>query len=246
MEKRQEVQTDFNLFLSRPIAHRGVFDDNIGENTVEAILSAVEKGFCIEIDVRMTADGEIVAIHDSFLLRLCGREEIVEQLTYKELSDIKLKTGQRIPTLEQILTAVGGRVPLLIEFKQYQKNYKQLIDNTLNALKGYDISKVAFQSFYPSCVKYAVKKYPFIMTGQLASGQIEGQNAFVNRLYYTLKIMRLTKAKFISFDINYLPNRYVQKYRKKGYKVLTWLVDDQQKYEKAKENSDNVIFEKIF
>ena len=53
------------------------------------------------------------------------------------------------------------------------------------------------------------------------------------------------RADFVSYDITYLPNKYVLKKRKQGYQVLTWTVRSLEAAEKAKTVADNIIFEGI-
>ena len=54
-----------------------------------------------------------------------------------------------------------------------------------------------------------------------------------------------SKADFVSYDINFLPNKYVSKIRKKRRKVLTWVVNDAKKLELAEKFADNIIFENL-
>ena len=51
---------------ARPIAHRGLHarDTGIVENTLSAAQAAIERGFSIECDVQLSADGEAVVFHN--------------------------------------------------------------------------------------------------------------------------------------------------------------------------------------
>ena len=55
-----------------------------------AFLRAREHDFGVELDVHLTADGELVVIHDSDIRRMCGREGIVERMTLSELLECRL------------------------------------------------------------------------------------------------------------------------------------------------------------
>ena len=63
---------DISWLTARPIAHRGYHDMNaaVWENTVTAFRRAVERGFAIECDVHLAADGMPIVIHDGDLRRL--------------------------------------------------------------------------------------------------------------------------------------------------------------------------------
>ncbi len=98
-------------------ADRGVFDNASGapENSLPAIKAAVEKGYGVAIDVRMTQDSEIIVLHDEDLDRVCGEEEWADGLTTEMLSKMRLfGTDEKIPVFSEALEAVDGRVPLLI------------------------------------------------------------------------------------------------------------------------------------
>jgi len=55
---------------ARPIAHRGLHDAGVIENTASAFTAAIDGGFAIETDLQITADGEAVVHHDFALGRL--------------------------------------------------------------------------------------------------------------------------------------------------------------------------------
>ena len=69
------------------IAHRGLhsIENGIPENSMEAFILAAAKGYGIETDLRLTADGEIVLFHDNTLKRMCGIEKNVDEFTLEEL-----------------------------------------------------------------------------------------------------------------------------------------------------------------
>ncbi len=84
-------------------AHRGASDARL-ENTLPAFLHALERGADgVELDVQLSRDGEVVVFHDADLLRLAGRHEWVEQLSWDELSQVTLMGGGKIPRLVDLL-----------------------------------------------------------------------------------------------------------------------------------------------
>ena len=99
----------------RLFAHRGLYGGNIPENSLPAFERAVEAGCGIELDVRLTRDGQVVVCHDDSLLRMCGAEARVRDLTLAELKRLRLKeSGETVPTLAEALARVDRRVPLLV------------------------------------------------------------------------------------------------------------------------------------
>lgn len=118
-------------------AHRGVHRASaIVENTLTAFAAALELGAGIECDVRLTADHRLVVFHDADAWRLCADERRIGDCTLEELSDLRVG-GHPIPTLEQALEFVGGRVPLLIEVKVERPEFWRIGPALLKAIEGY-------------------------------------------------------------------------------------------------------------
>ena len=108
------------------IAHRGS-SASAPENTMASIRQAIEDGAdWIEIDVQESADGEIIVIHDSDLMKLAGVNIKAWEVTSKDLDEIDVGgwfapefSGERIPTLEAVLAEVKGKSRLVVELKYY-------------------------------------------------------------------------------------------------------------------------------
>lgn len=104
--------------LDRPppwiVGHRGVAAEAL-ENSLPSFELAIEQGAdMIELDVQLTADGELVVFHDWSLERLAGGPEVVEDEPRERLT-------ARMPelcTLARILDALPARVPLNVELKR--------------------------------------------------------------------------------------------------------------------------------
>ncbi len=98
-------------------AHRGLhYGAGFPENSLLAFAAALELGAGIECDLRLTADGRILAFHDADAWRLCSSPLKIGRSTLTELGRLSVGDGP-IPTLESLLHLVGGRVPLLLEVK---------------------------------------------------------------------------------------------------------------------------------
>lgn len=239
---------DVTSIFQTPIAHRGFHFNRTDENTLDAFSYALERGYGIELDVRLTADGQVVVYHDHTLSRLNGIDASVETSSLVELQRHRfLRSKQIIPTLQQVLSLVEGRVPLLIELKYDDAFSRALADRVLEELKRYRYPEtIALQSFNPSAVRYLnLKKKVIYPVGQLTSHRIAEQNRLVNRLYATAAIRLWSKPDFIAYDVNGIPNRHLIALRKKGHRVIGWTVDTPEKLLKAKLYCDQFIFEKL-
>ena len=152
-----------NLDSYKFTAHRGLFNNkDIPENSMKAFEAAMQKGFAIELDVQMTKDGYLVVFHDKSLKRVCGIKNEIPMLTLNEVKQARLcGTESMIPTFEDVLMLVGGRVPLLIEVKTLDKNnhFLEKLVELLNNYKGL----FAIQSINPYVIDWFYenkKKYP--------------------------------------------------------------------------------------
>ena len=147
-----------------PIAHRGLHDGNklIPENSMLSFKNAIHKGFAIEIDIVFSKDGHIIVFHDYNTFRLCGVDAKVSDLTLAQIKTLYLgKTKERIPTLQEVLSLVDNKVPLLIEIKNRSK--VGYFENNLNeVLKNYE-GDFAIQSFNPRSLKWFSEQNPAIL-----------------------------------------------------------------------------------
>ncbi|HEX4980153.1 MAG TPA: glycerophosphodiester phosphodiesterase [Ilumatobacteraceae bacterium] len=98
-----------NPFLDWPaplaFAHRGGASE-APENTLPAFERAVQLGYTyLETDVHVTADGVLVAFHDTDLSRTCGRPGIITELPWSDVSAARVGGREPIPLMEDLLEA---------------------------------------------------------------------------------------------------------------------------------------------
>ncbi len=109
------------------IAHRG-FSANYPENTLLAFEKALEAGADgIETDLRLSRDNEIVLFHDDTLLQMTGQEGRVETSTLSELKRCEVG-GEKIATLDELLSLVKGKLTVVLEIKYDLKTYTKLCE----------------------------------------------------------------------------------------------------------------------
>jgi glycerophosphoryl diester phosphodiesterase len=86
-------------------AHRGGASE-APENTLPAFERAVQLGYTyLETDVHVTADGVLVAFHDTDLSRTCGRPGIITELPWSDVSAARVGGREPIPLMEDLLEA---------------------------------------------------------------------------------------------------------------------------------------------
>lgn len=103
------------------IAHRGLTNKDIKENTLEAFKNALNHGYDgIELDIRYTKDKKIVILHDSFINRTSNGKGKLNEYTYKELKKYNFGTNKiqsKIPLLKDIITKISNTI-IFIELKE--------------------------------------------------------------------------------------------------------------------------------
>ena len=105
------------------VGHRGVPTEAL-ENSLESLSLAVEQGAdMVELDIQLTADDQLVAVHDWRLDRLAGSDEVVEQSTHAAL----IARLPALRTLSEILDALPGSLPVNIELKRRLASPERLL-----------------------------------------------------------------------------------------------------------------------
>lgn len=226
--------------LTKPVAHRGLWNDNVTENSLSAYENAVANGYPIEIDVYSSKDGVLYSFHDATLSRMTGEDGYIYDKTSEELSSLKLAGGNEgIPTFEQVLTLCENKTPLLIEIKNQPD--KKIVERVVNRLKNYT-GEFAVQSFNPLYINKVKKLAPEFIRGILGTPNEKTQSKLTYRVISKLPLNFLIKPDFISYDFRALP---LPKKIKKNIHVIAWTVTDPETAEKIKPFAENIIFEKF-
>ena len=99
------------------IGHRGAAG-HAPENTLAAIRKGIELGVdFVEIDVRCTADGILVALHDATVNRTTNGKGPIDRLTLRDVKALDAGNGECVPMLEEVLRVVSGQAGLMLELK---------------------------------------------------------------------------------------------------------------------------------
>lgn len=228
-------------YLRYKIAHRGLHNDEFPENSLGAFRNAVQYGFAVELDVRMTRDKKIVVFHDDDLNRVCGVSGAIEDRSYSELLELNiLGTNEKIPLLSEVFDAIDGEVPILIELKP-SKDRKEFLECVYDALKSYN-GRYALQSFDPRLLVYFREKLPEVPRGMLSSCFKTTYAPFPQRIFIKhLFMFGRVNPDFISFDASDLPNKRVSS---KKIPVLAWTVRSEAREKEVRKYANSIIFER--
>lgn len=188
-------------------AHRGLHDLERGvvENTLPAFEAARDAGFGMELDIQFSRDMQVVVFHDDDLMRMAGDPRKIWNVPYDELKALPLagRRDARIPTLRQVLDAVDGRVPLLIELKSGPHN-KKLCEALMQHLADYP-GEYLVESFHPLIVFWFRRHAPHIARGQLVDS-LPSYRPVVNGVagFFMAGLLAncLSRPDFVSYNVN--------------------------------------------
>lgn len=99
------------------IAHRGASRRALENSRAAFSICLADRADMIEFDVRLSADGEPVVIHDEKTGRTARENVAVARCEAARLRKIRLKNGEPVPFLSDVLDLVRGAVPVNIEVK---------------------------------------------------------------------------------------------------------------------------------
>jgi glycerophosphoryl diester phosphodiesterase len=225
------------------VAHRG-FSGAAPENTLAAFRKAIDVGSdMIELDIQLSKDGKIVVIHDEILGRATNGQGKVSDHTLQELKKLDAGSkfraefsGERIPTLQEVLDLAKGRVLVNIEIKDPtygQYPITELADKALKEVKKAGMmGRVIFSSFNPDSLEYIEKTEP---------------RAWVAFLYHRpwgslAEITGERKYQVLNLRNIHLTREKVDKIRKEGMKLNVYTVNTEEELEQfVKWGVDGII-----
>jgi glycerophosphoryl diester phosphodiesterase len=215
------------------IAHRG--GANLApENTLAAFKNAIQLGVdMIEIDIEQTSDSVVVVIHDRTINRTTTGSGAVDSLTYDEIRaldagswfDSRYK-DERIPTLDEAMELIAGKVVLLIEIKSGGERYPGIEQRTIESIQKYNAkSWVIVQSFNLKAVERIEAMDPEVKTYYLL-----GRN-FTEYFDMHFTEEKQPEDKAFSFDglavhHSQLTDENIPIMQNYGLDVFTWTVDE--------------------
>lgn len=153
-------------------AHRGASGTKM-ENTMEAFREAHAQGADgVELDVQLTADGEMVVFHDETLDRLTKETGFLCRRTWQELSQVRIPQGESalpIPRLEEVLTFLKAHgMKVNIELKNSEFPFRGMEEKVLHLVQALDMEEdTLYSSFNHYSMMYMKSLSPKAKCGLL-------------------------------------------------------------------------------
>lgn len=198
------------------IGHRGA-SGYAPENTLKAIeLAMAMKCHGIEIDIH-EADGEFWVIHDRWLNHTTSGEGKIHNQTKSYLKNLDAGSGEKIPTLLQVLELINGQCMLNIEIKSCYsiKGILALINYAIENL-NFSNQQLILSSFNHHLLLQAKQQRPETIIGALTACLPLDYAAFAQRL----------NAFSINVDINTINKALVENAHQQGMKIFVYTVNE--------------------
>jgi glycerophosphoryl diester phosphodiesterase len=178
-----------------------------------------------------------MVFHDDDLRRLTGTAGRIRDRTAADLRDLTIHgTDQTIPTLDDLLDLVKGRVPLVIELKHMPGRDSGFVASVVERLDAYR-GPAALMSFDTGLVADIRAANPRLPRGLTAEGRWRAAATH-------LASARQLEVDFISYSINHLPNPAMQIARTVlGIPLICWTVRTPAQRAKADHWTDQITFE---
>ena len=242
-----KARTGRAFITNRMFAHRGLHNQDLGipENSLAAFKAAKDLGFGVELDVRLTKDGQVIVFHDDTLRRLCGKADRVRDLNYEDLCTLRLcDTEETIPLLSQALAVLDG-ASVICELKMYDgvKNMEELCSKTADLLKNYK-GDYCVESFSPFALRWFMKNRPQIIRGQLSEDfEKPDRHTFVMK---HLLVNFLGRPDFISYSARSIRPLGFHIVKSLGAVAVAWTIRSEAELDKAQKHFDAFIFEGMY
>ena len=212
-------------------AHRGLHGAGRPENSLAAFAAAIEAGLGIECDLRKAADGRAMVFHDAELSRLTEANGQLADHGVGELTSLTLRgSTETIPTLRDLLTLVGGQVPLLLEIKTARDHpVGPLCRAVRRDCEGYR-GRLAVMSFDPRVARWFARHGTALPLGLVVSE--EGRLTLMAQIKRRLAV-ELARPDFLALDVRDLPSGLSRRQIARKAPLVSWTVDSAAKLDMA-------------
>ncbi|WP_240418799.1 glycerophosphodiester phosphodiesterase [Paenibacillus periandrae] len=198
------------------VAHRG-YPVKYPENTLSSFQAAVDLSFThLELDVHLSKDGIPVLMHDYSIERMTDGKGFIRDYTLDELKYFRVKEVETIPTLEEALNLLKGKISILVEVKQCGEFYSGVEEKTLEIIRKTDTLDqcriIGFDHFSIAKTRQLDKD---IRLGIIASGSMP----------YVFPFMEEVDCDFLGVQLRFMTPQYSQMMQERGIISGPWPVD---------------------
>ncbi len=215
------------------IGHRGARGYE-PENTMIGFQKAIDLNVdYIELDVHLSADGELMVIHDETIDRTTNGKGAVNQFSLPELKRFQIEKDQRIPTLTEVLNLIDQKCDINIELKSYET-----ADKVVDLIEKYvSEKKWNYNQFLVSSFDWSALQRVALLNSKIPIGVLTETN-----LDLAFAFAKGVKAKSIHPYFHLLTEENTAKMQEIGFQVFPWTVNEIEDIKRIKTyNVDGII-----
>ncbi|MEN6347408.1 MAG: glycerophosphodiester phosphodiesterase family protein [Armatimonadia bacterium] len=202
------------------MAHRGA-SSLAPENTLAAFRKALEtKSQWVELDVHLTADGEVVVMHDGTVDRTTDGTGPIAKMTLAQIKALDAGSwfkpefvGERVPTLAEVVALLGKRLRINVEIKS--SGNAATAQKVVEILRKGGVLEQSMISSFGLQAVLEVRKYSTVPLLALISGKATDLQTTIDKglPYFNIEYRQVDAA-------------LVEKARAAGVRLCVWTVDN--------------------
>lgn len=213
------------------VSHRGARFE-LPENTLEGLRHAIALGMTsVEYDIHITADEELVVIHDATVDRTTNGSGAVNELTLAQIKDLDARSVHvlypepvRIPTFAEVLDVLHDMPTMEVEIKKdTPENLRKTVPMVIDAIRTAGHIGATITSFEPYALELAMEHDADMPRALIGDWSQEEMWETGERLQVSRAAMNLGNA----------TPELVQRAKDKGYYVVGWPCNDEQSVRKV-------------
>lgn len=214
------------------VGHRG--SREAPENTLAAFRLGMQSADIIELDVHLSKDGSVIVAHDATAERTTNGAGAWVDLTLEEIRKLDAGSwygsafqGEKVPTLEEVLTLVNGNKTVLIELKWPETGiYDSLVTHVVRMIRGHQAERwTIVQSFEPRYLTELHRLAPDLITYELVYGALNFPPVWKDRNFHMGVFNPVEGVRGVVFYYPYLSASFVQKLHAHRMRVGAYTVN---------------------
>lgn len=209
----------------KALAHRG-YPIKYPENTIKAFDESYKLNFShIELDVQLTKDEIPVLMHDQTIDRTTNGTGKVGDYTKAELKKFYTKKGhEEIPTLEEALLFLKGKMKVAVELKQYGDDYDGLEEKALEVIQKTNMMDQIYVNSFDHSLIIKLRK----LSKEIELGFIQSKPSMD-----VIPLMKEFNIKSLAIPTKYLTDDYVMMCEEADITLIVWPVDTEEQFLKV-------------
>lgn len=244
MMKHRHVQDYATWLTGQPFVRGGAADPQQGivAHSMAAVERAIAAGHGVVLEAQRTFDNDAVVFGEATLDRLTGLQGEVRDYSSAQLQAQTLNgTGEKLPSLSNMLLEINGRTPVLIDARRPPKDPLPLCFAIRRAMEGYG-GPIGIMALDPRILHWFGLHSRRVARGFVFTNRGIGLPWWARTSLWRLAALRQARPDFIAVDLPLLPCRTADRLRQRQTPVLATTVRTGAEQAAAHPHADSLIY----